>query len=169
MVRSTSTGRPNRILTQPLPPADDYARSARYLFRSHAKHFYSDSRHCYRGGRRTGSGAGCVDGLPDATAFRRRRGPTRRCPPEYRSREPCPRRRRTTAVAQGQETLVRGAVNFFRPFPGGNGRSCATCHDPSGRVQPLTRHSRSAMATAPACETLQPRRDRSAVPRDRRG
>lgn len=26
--------------------------------------------------------------------------------------------------------LVRGAVNFFRPFPGGNGRSCATCHDP---------------------------------------
>jgi cytochrome c peroxidase len=27
-------------------------------------------------------------------------------------------------------TLVRGAVNFFRPFPGGNGRSCATCHNP---------------------------------------
>ena len=26
--------------------------------------------------------------------------------------------------------LVRGAVNFFRPFPGGNGRSCATCHNP---------------------------------------
>jgi cytochrome c peroxidase len=26
--------------------------------------------------------------------------------------------------------LIRGAVNFFRPFPGGNGRSCATCHDP---------------------------------------
>ena len=26
--------------------------------------------------------------------------------------------------------LVRGAVNFFRPFPQGNGRSCATCHDP---------------------------------------
>src|SRR4030095_16881642 len=22
------------------------------------------------------------------------------------------------------------AVNFFLPFPGGNGRSCATCHDP---------------------------------------
>jgi cytochrome c peroxidase len=29
-----------------------------------------------------------------------------------------------------QEKLVRGAVNFFRPFPGGNGRSCATCHNP---------------------------------------
>ena len=26
--------------------------------------------------------------------------------------------------------IVRGAVNFFRPFPGGNGRSCATCHHP---------------------------------------
>jgi cytochrome c peroxidase len=26
--------------------------------------------------------------------------------------------------------VIRGAVNFFRPFPGGNGRSCATCHDP---------------------------------------
>ncbi len=26
--------------------------------------------------------------------------------------------------------IVRGAVNFFRPFPGGNGRSCATCHQP---------------------------------------
>jgi cytochrome c peroxidase len=26
--------------------------------------------------------------------------------------------------------VVRGAVNFFRPFPGGNGRSCATCHNP---------------------------------------
>jgi hypothetical protein len=24
--------------------------------------------------------------------------------------------------------LVTGAVNFFRPFPGGNGRSCATGH-----------------------------------------
>jgi hypothetical protein len=28
------------------------------------------------------------------------------------------------------EKLVRGAGNFFRPFPGGNGRSCATCHNP---------------------------------------
>jgi cytochrome c peroxidase len=26
--------------------------------------------------------------------------------------------------------VIQGAVNFFRPFPGGNGRSCATCHDP---------------------------------------
>ncbi|HEY6362363.1 MAG TPA: hypothetical protein VIX63_14725 [Vicinamibacterales bacterium] len=31
---------------------------------------------------------------------------------------------------QDTEKLTRGAVNFFRPFPGGNGRSCATCHDP---------------------------------------
>jgi cytochrome c peroxidase len=26
--------------------------------------------------------------------------------------------------------LMQGAVNFFKPFPGGNGRSCATCHNP---------------------------------------
>ena len=26
--------------------------------------------------------------------------------------------------------VIQGAVNFFRPFPGGNGRACATCHDP---------------------------------------
>ena len=26
--------------------------------------------------------------------------------------------------------IVQGALNFFRPFPGGNGRSCATCHNP---------------------------------------
>src|SRR5262245_52060128 len=31
---------------------------------------------------------------------------------------------------QSKELLIRGAVNFFRPFPGGNGRSCATCHVP---------------------------------------
>ncbi len=29
-----------------------------------------------------------------------------------------------------QQTLRKGAANFFRPFPGGNGRSCATCHNP---------------------------------------
>ncbi|HEU4690739.1 MAG TPA: hypothetical protein VFS23_20360 [Vicinamibacterales bacterium] len=27
--------------------------------------------------------------------------------------------------------VIQGAVNFFRPFPGGNGRSCATCHNPA--------------------------------------
>jgi cytochrome c peroxidase len=27
-------------------------------------------------------------------------------------------------------TLWRGALKFFLPFPGGNGRSCATCHNP---------------------------------------
>lgn len=35
-----------------------------------------------------------------------------------------PASRRTKAL------VVQGAVNFFRPFPGGNGRACATCHDP---------------------------------------
>ena len=56
--------------------------------------------------------------------------------------------------ARTQEKLVRGAVNFFRPFPGGNGRSCATCHDPrdgfslspatvEGRWQRLQRARRS--------------------------
>jgi cytochrome c peroxidase len=29
-----------------------------------------------------------------------------------------------------KQTLATGATNFFRPFPGGNGRSCATCHNP---------------------------------------
>jgi hypothetical protein len=24
---------------------------------------------------------------------------------------------------------LKGALNFFMPFPGGNGRSCATCHN----------------------------------------
>jgi cytochrome c peroxidase len=32
--------------------------------------------------------------------------------------------------ARDKATLVRGAVNFFQPLPGGNGRACATCHDP---------------------------------------
>lgn len=27
--------------------------------------------------------------------------------------------------------ILEGAVNFFLPFPGGNGRACATCHVPS--------------------------------------
>jgi cytochrome c peroxidase len=31
---------------------------------------------------------------------------------------------------EDREKRIRGAVNFFRPFPGGNGRSCATCHNP---------------------------------------
>ena len=26
--------------------------------------------------------------------------------------------------------VVTGAIDFFRPFPGGNGRACVTCHDP---------------------------------------
>jgi len=29
-----------------------------------------------------------------------------------------------------KQKLIRGAVNFFLPFPGGNGRSCSTCHNP---------------------------------------
>jgi cytochrome c peroxidase len=29
-----------------------------------------------------------------------------------------------------KQTLATGAMNFFRPFPGGNGRACATCHNP---------------------------------------
>jgi len=31
---------------------------------------------------------------------------------------------------RAQKKLIRGAMNFFRPLPGGNGRSCATCHRP---------------------------------------
>ena len=34
------------------------------------------------------------------------------------------------AARREQARLVEGAVNFFRPFPGGNGRACVTCHDP---------------------------------------
>jgi cytochrome c peroxidase len=29
-----------------------------------------------------------------------------------------------------KEKVILGAINFFTPFPGGNGRSCATCHNP---------------------------------------
>ncbi len=34
------------------------------------------------------------------------------------------------ASRRARHLAVQGAVNFFRPFAGGNGRSCATCHDP---------------------------------------
>ena len=34
------------------------------------------------------------------------------------------------AARRAKALIVQGALNFFRPFPGGNGRSCATCHDP---------------------------------------
>jgi cytochrome c peroxidase len=38
---------------------------------------------------------------------------------------------RTSSIPPGlNPKALRGAVNFFRPFPGGNGRSCATCHVP---------------------------------------
>jgi cytochrome c peroxidase len=29
-----------------------------------------------------------------------------------------------------KKKALKGAINFFMPFPGGNGRSCATCHNP---------------------------------------
>ncbi|HEY6403171.1 MAG TPA: hypothetical protein VI479_17255, partial [Blastocatellia bacterium] len=29
-----------------------------------------------------------------------------------------------------KKKALKGALNFFLPFPGGNGRSCATCHNP---------------------------------------
>jgi cytochrome c peroxidase len=29
-----------------------------------------------------------------------------------------------------KKKAIKGALNFFLPFPGGNGRSCATCHNP---------------------------------------
>src|SRR5688572_32326758 len=37
---------------------------------------------------------------------------------------------RDAASRRTKGLVVLGAINFFRPFPGGNGRSCATCHDP---------------------------------------
>ena len=33
-------------------------------------------------------------------------------------------------VGVDKKKALKGAINFFRPFPGGNGRSCATCHNP---------------------------------------
>ena len=44
-----------------------------------------------------------------------------------------------TAIERGEFGATRadkqlareGALNFFAPFPGGNGRACATCHNPS--------------------------------------
>jgi cytochrome c peroxidase len=32
---------------------------------------------------------------------------------------------------EARRQLAAGAMNFFRPFPEGNGRSCATCHNPA--------------------------------------
>lgn len=39
---------------------------------------------------------------------------------------------RPSTLADGADPFAvwRGALKFFLPFPGGNGRSCATCHDP---------------------------------------
>jgi cytochrome c peroxidase len=37
---------------------------------------------------------------------------------------------RDAASRRAKALVVQGALNFFRPLPGGNGRSCATCHDP---------------------------------------
>jgi hypothetical protein len=40
--------------------------------------------------------------------------------------------------------IVKGAFNFFLPFPGGNGRSCATCHNPGDgfSISPATIEAR---------------------------
>lgn len=34
------------------------------------------------------------------------------------------------ASEEDKHRARRGAMNFFLPFPGGNGRACATCHNP---------------------------------------
>jgi cytochrome c peroxidase len=36
----------------------------------------------------------------------------------------------TLRSGRGMAVVRQGAEHFFRPLPGGNGRSCATCHDP---------------------------------------
>ena len=106
---------------------------------------------------------------PDPTALRRRRGPTRRRPPEYRSREPGPGRRRTATLTEGQSETRPRRRELLPAVPGRQRPLVRHVPPASRRVQPLTRHGRSAMAAAPACETTQPRRDRSSLPRDRRG
>jgi cytochrome c peroxidase len=35
------------------------------------------------------------------------------------------------ATPAAKQLARRGAMNFFTPFPGGNGRACATCHNPN--------------------------------------
>lgn len=35
------------------------------------------------------------------------------------------------ASREEQRRALQGAVNFFTPYPNGNGRSCATCHNPT--------------------------------------
>jgi cytochrome c peroxidase len=35
-----------------------------------------------------------------------------------------------SSLDRDKENVMKGALNFFMPFPGGNGRSCATCHNP---------------------------------------
>jgi cytochrome c peroxidase len=34
------------------------------------------------------------------------------------------------AAPEEKAKAITGAVNFFTPYPGGNGRACATCHNP---------------------------------------
>jgi hypothetical protein len=34
------------------------------------------------------------------------------------------------ASIQDKRAALTGAINFFLPYPGGNGRACATCHNP---------------------------------------
>ncbi|MCI0661476.1 MAG: hypothetical protein L0220_10415 [Acidobacteria bacterium] len=43
-----------------------------------------------------------------------------------------------------KKKVLKGAVNFFSPLPGGNGRSCATCHNPQDgfSLSPLTVETR---------------------------
>jgi cytochrome c peroxidase len=36
----------------------------------------------------------------------------------------------SSLTGNDKKKALKGAINFFMPFPGGNGRSCATCHNP---------------------------------------
>jgi cytochrome c peroxidase len=70
---------------------------------------------------------------PASDAAIRRPGPSRPPTPEL---EHLPEI--VAAIERGEfgesrsdkQKALRGALNFFSPFPGGNGRACATCHSP---------------------------------------
>ena len=87
----------------------------------------------------------------------------------HRSRQPGASRCRTTALAHRQGETGPRRRELLPAVPRRQRPLVRDVPRAAGRVQPLAGHGRSAMAAAPACETRQPRRDRSAVPADRRG
>ena len=156
---------PNRILTRPSPAAYDFARRGRYL---HVRMRMTTTR---TAAVLLAMVAALALASPDVSSnFRTQQHSDedeaqladvlRNIDAENLARAAAgqPRSRNDKA------NIVRGAVNFFRPFRGGNGRSCATCHNPLDgfslspatvearwqRLQRARQHNPSAMTRSSA-------------------